>query len=162
MKPILSRPLSLINKLIAAICYSVTNQKCLMNNTVKDGTDLKGCFWNPEVKEFTCVVSYYDLTPVMAKCKDHCPKVCSEKFWRCNNLCIPVSQPCNGSCMSRLTFKCNDICIPTNKPCQGNCNFENQINCNGFCVNREQGKAWIIKFGCKGKLTLMKRSTFFY
>ncbi len=127
-----------------------------MNNTLTNGTDLKGCFWNPKVEQFTCVIFDYSLKPLISKCKDNCPKVCSENYWKCNDLCIPVSQSCDGKCMPYYTYKCKDICIPTNKPCNGNCNFENQINCKGFCLEQGKDEAWILKFGCEGKPFCMK------
>jgi hypothetical protein len=99
---------------------------------------------------------YNSETFATSKCKDTCPKVCSENYWKCNGLCIPVSQPCNESCMSHLTYKCNDICILTNMPCNGNCKFENQINCKGFCLTQGKDEAWILKFGCEGKSFVMK------
>ena len=122
-----------------------------MNNTFTNGTDLKGCFWNPRDQLFSCVIDFNSSNSFVSECKESCPKVCSENYWKCNGLCIPVSQPCNGSCMSHLTFKCNDYCVPTNKPCNGNCILTNQINCNGFCLDLQVDKELIIKFGCEGK-----------
>jgi hypothetical protein len=125
---------------------------------------LEGCFWNPKKEKFTCVVSgldkdydyyedEYDDKFGMSECKESCPKVCSENNWKCNDLCIPISQPCNGDCMKYLTFECNDSCIPVNKPCNSLCYDEyNQINCRGKCFDTRYEKEKIIQSGCKGEI----------
>ncbi len=132
-----------------------------MNNNVTNNSDLKGCFWNPKFKQFTCVVSapaydsdyvYYEVELETSECKESCPKVCSKNHWKCNEECIAVSQPCNGRCMPYYTSECNLTCIPRNKPCNNSCyDDHNQINCNGQCLHTEKEKELIIKHGCTGQ-----------
>ena len=123
-----------------------------MNNAVTNSSALKGCFWNPEYQHFSCVVSNdSDMTIDTAECKDSCPKVCSEHYWKYNDLCIPVSQPCDGECMPYFTYNCSDRCIPENRLCNGICQYENQVNCKGQCLDIETEKEKIVQEGCEGK-----------
>ena len=122
-----------------------------MNNNVTNNSDLKGCFWNPESEHFSCVVFHNSKVFSTSECKDYCPKGCSENYWKCNDLCIPVSQLCDGKCMSYHSYKCKDTCVPVNRPCDGICNSEKQVSCNEFCLDIEKEQNWIAKFGCEGK-----------
>ncbi len=127
---------------------------------------LNGCIWNPITEYFSCVVygsisMGQNLTPT-SECKESCPKVCSENHWSCNDLCIPLSQPCNGQCMKYITYECNNICIPVNKPCEGVCFYERNINCNGKCLDPENEKELIIKNGCTGERQEIKFKTHKY
>jgi hypothetical protein len=142
-----------INKSFLALCYSVSGKKCIMNNTVTNNSDLKGCFWDPVEEYFSCVVSYDSSSKKFetSECMDPCPKVCPENYWKCNDFCIPVSQPCNGDCMTYLTFNCNDSCIPANIPCNGICHFGNQVNCQGRCLDIKTERELIVQKGCEGK-----------
>ncbi len=141
------------NKSVSELCYSIENAKCLMNNSVTENSDLKGCFWNPKYAYFSCVVSGNASFFWHEECKESCPKVCSENYWKCNDLCIAVNQPCNGECMPYYTFECNGTCIPVNKPCESLCykNY-NQINCNGQCLDTRYEKEKIIQSGCEGEI----------
>ena len=122
-----------------------------MNNTVTNNSDLKGCFWNPQYEQFSCVVSHNESIITTSKCKESCPKVCSENYWKCDTECIPVSQPCNGRCMPVYTFECNGTCIPINKPCNGVCVFASQINCYGQCLDPKREENLMLKNGCTGE-----------
>ncbi len=137
--------------LFSALCYSVNNQKCLMNNTLTKNSDLKGCFWNPQYEQFTCVVFDDDFEFETSVCKESCQKVCSENYWKCNELCIPIIQPCDGECMKYFTYNCNGGCVPVNKPCNSKCHLPNQIYCNGQCLFTKSEKELIVKSGCEGK-----------
>jgi hypothetical protein len=142
-----------INKSFSALCYSVSGQKCIMNNTVTNNSEPKGCFWNPVDEQFSCVVSYdgSSKTSYTSECMNYCPKACPENYWKCNDLCIPVSQPCSGNCMTYYTFNCNDSCIPANIPCNGICHFGNQVNCQGGCLDIKTESELIVQKGCEGK-----------
>jgi hypothetical protein len=124
---------------------------------------LEGCFWNPKKEKFTCVVAgrgknedYYededDDQFEMSECKESCTKVCSENNWKCNDLCIPISQPCNGDCMKYLTLECNGACISINKPCNSKCYQPDYIYCNGECLDSETEEETIIQSGCEGEI----------
>ncbi len=139
-------------KSVSELCYSIENSKCLMNNTVTENSDLKGCFWNPEYELFSCVASENSSMFWTLECKKSCPRVCSENYWKCNDLCIPISQKCNGKCMQVFTFECNGTCIPVNKPCNNYCYYDSQINCNGQCLHTKKEKEKIIQSGCEGEI----------
>jgi hypothetical protein len=124
-----------------------------MNNTVTSNSDLKGCFWNPKHEQFSCVVSKTNYHFSHEECQESCPKVCSENYWKCNDLCIPVSQQCDGKCMPVYTFDCNGTCIPVNKPCNSLCNDQyNQVNCKGECLHTVYQEEKIIQSGCEGEI----------
>ncbi len=122
-----------------------------MNNSVTNNSDLKGCFWNPQHEQFSCVVSGNALLFWTSECKQSCPKVCSENYWKCNDLCIPISQQCNRRCMPAYTYECNGACIPINKPCNGVCFYVSQISCNGQCLDPKTEKNLMTKNGCTGE-----------
>ncbi len=150
---------SFIFKLVSALCYSVSGALCLMNANTTNILYPKGCFWNPEPEYFTCVISVNGSTNTLSKCKDSCPRACSEHYWKCNDLCIPVTQECDGECMPKFTHSCNGICIPTNKPCNSLCFYTDyQINCNGQCLYTKYEKELINKNGCKGEIYRWKFS----
>jgi hypothetical protein len=135
--------------LISELCYSLTNEKCILeygNDT--ENLDLKECFWDPEYEQFRCYV-YLNQSITTVQCKESCPKVCSENYWKCNDFCIPLTQPCNGECMRYITYECNAICIPINQPCEGSCYYDWQINCYGKCFDTINEKELIIK--CSGE-----------
>jgi hypothetical protein len=133
------------------MCYSVYDQKCLMSNSVTNNSDLKGCFWNPQYEQFSCVVSGNASFFMTSECQRSCPKVCSENYWKCNDLCIPISQQCYGRCMPVYTYECNGTCIPINKPCNGICFDVSQISCNGQCLDPKIAENLMTKNGCTGE-----------
>jgi hypothetical protein len=122
-----------------------------MNNNVTNNSDLKGCFWNPQYKQFRCVL--YSNASIFwhDECKESCPKVCSENHWKCNDECIPVHQQCDAKCMKVFTYKCNGTCIPKNKPCNGVCFYASQINCNEQCLDPKREESIMLKNGCTGE-----------
>jgi hypothetical protein len=147
-----------------------------MNNSLTNNSDLKGCFWNPMHEKFTCVVAVAWYYPITSECKESCPRVCSEHYWKCNEECIPISQKCDGTCMKYFTFDCNDLCIPISQKCNGHCmpyytfecngscipvnkpcnslcyNEYTEINCNGKCFDTRYEIEKIIQSGCKGEI----------
>jgi hypothetical protein len=132
------------------MCYSVDNERCLLNQTLTSYSDLRGCFWNPKYEQFTCLVSHDGYT--FGICKDSCPKACSKNLWKCNGKCIPVNQSCSGMCMPVFTYICNGTCTPVNAPCNSYCYYSNEINCNGQCLDPKKEKEIIIKNRCEGEI----------
>ena len=82
--------------------------------------------------EFIKQISFLLLIILLSM--DWCQSQCSIGLYDCENQCIPMDLPCNGTCGSIYQHICDNKCIGASIPCHGKCS--NQIrpfHCDGKC-----------------------------